>query len=134
MELYIQVEDSKPVNHPILGNVFREAFPNIDVNNLPSGFARFVRVAPPALGPYEKNQTVSYQLIDGVYTDVFSCEQMTSQEIKDKQEAIKTAWQTFGPQSWVFNENTCGFEPPVPMPTDGKVYGWDEKTLSWIAV
>ena len=34
--------------------------------------------------------------------------------------------------SWVLNENTCWWEAPVPYPTDGKVYGWDEDTLSWI--
>jgi hypothetical protein len=133
MELYIQIEDDKPVGHPIFGDNFREAFPDMDTNNLPYGFAKFVRVAPPALGPYEKNQTVSYQFIDGVYTDVFSCEPMTPQEIQDKQTAIKDAWQKFGPPSWVFNENTCSFEPPVPMPTDGKAYGWSEKTQSWVA-
>lgn len=34
--------------------------------------------------------------------------------------------------SWTLNENTCQWEPPVTYPTDGKLYDWDEKTLSWI--
>jgi hypothetical protein len=34
--------------------------------------------------------------------------------------------------SWVLNENTCQWEPPVAMPTDGKVYVWDEATTSWV--
>ena len=34
--------------------------------------------------------------------------------------------------SWVLNEQTCQWEAPVPMPTDGKMYSWDEATLNWI--
>lgn len=33
--------------------------------------------------------------------------------------------------SWVLEENTCLWTAPIPMPTDGKDYGWDEETLSW---
>lgn len=33
--------------------------------------------------------------------------------------------------SWVLNENTCIWDAPVPVPTDGKLYNWDETTLSW---
>lgn len=34
--------------------------------------------------------------------------------------------------SWVLNEDTCLWEAPTPMPTDEKVYSWDEDTLSWV--
>lgn len=33
--------------------------------------------------------------------------------------------------SWVLNEITCLWEPPIPMPIDGKSYRWDEPTLNW---
>lgn len=36
--------------------------------------------------------------------------------------------------SHVLNEETCIWEPPVPYPTDGKIYDWDEETLSWIEI
>lgn len=36
--------------------------------------------------------------------------------------------------SWVLNENTCRWEAPVPMPTDGNRYLWDESTISWTLV
>ena len=35
--------------------------------------------------------------------------------------------------SWVLNEDTCLWDAPVPMPTDGKVYTWDETAGTWIA-
>jgi hypothetical protein len=36
--------------------------------------------------------------------------------------------------SWTLDEDTCLWQPPTPMPTDGKMYDWDEATLSWIEV
>lgn len=34
--------------------------------------------------------------------------------------------------SWLFNTDTCRWEPPIPYPTDGNMYVWDEDTKSWI--
>ena len=36
--------------------------------------------------------------------------------------------------SWVLNEDTCLWEAPVAMPTDGGFYDWNEDTQSWDAV
>lgn len=36
--------------------------------------------------------------------------------------------------SWTLNESTCRWEAPVPYPTDGERYSWDEDTTSWVAV
>ena len=36
--------------------------------------------------------------------------------------------------SWVLNEDTCLWGAPTPMPTDGKLYQWDEATTSWVEV
>lgn len=33
--------------------------------------------------------------------------------------------------SWTLNNTTADWEAPVAMPTDGKVYVWNESTLSW---
>jgi len=33
--------------------------------------------------------------------------------------------------SWTLNQTTCLWEPPTPMPQDGKQYRWDEATTSW---
>ena len=34
--------------------------------------------------------------------------------------------------SWILNEQTCLWEPPVVMPDDGNMYQWDEATTSWV--
>ena len=36
--------------------------------------------------------------------------------------------------SWTLNADSYLWEPPTPMPTDGKMYNWDEATTSWIEV
>lgn len=34
--------------------------------------------------------------------------------------------------SWILNEDTCLWEPPVPLPVDGNRYEWVEPLLSWV--
>ena len=36
--------------------------------------------------------------------------------------------------SWTLNEATYSFEAPVPYPTDGEIYVWNEETTSWDVV
>jgi hypothetical protein len=33
--------------------------------------------------------------------------------------------------SWVLDEETCTWSAPVPMPTDDKIYTWNESTQNW---
>jgi hypothetical protein len=36
--------------------------------------------------------------------------------------------------SWVLNEDTCLWLPPVEIPTDGKTYSWNEESLEWVSL
>ena len=36
--------------------------------------------------------------------------------------------------SWTLNEDTCLWDAPVPMPTDGQFYVWNEPTISWVLI
>ena len=36
--------------------------------------------------------------------------------------------------SWTLNEDTCQWEAPTPRPNNGKMYGWNESTTSWVEV
>lgn len=36
--------------------------------------------------------------------------------------------------SWLLNTETGQWEAPVPHPTDGKIYSWDEENQSWVEV
>jgi hypothetical protein len=34
--------------------------------------------------------------------------------------------------SWLLNEESCQWIPPVAYPTDGKMYRWDELAIAWV--
>ena len=36
--------------------------------------------------------------------------------------------------SWTLNNETAQWEAPIPYPTDGKVYTWNEETTTWVEV
>lgn len=133
MNLYIQLENGQPVNHPIMEDNLRQAFPEMDLNNLPETFARFERITSPEVGVYEVSEGTTYEWVDGIVKDIHHIRAMTLEEKTAKQDAAKDEWQRIGGfASWIFNEEKCRFDPPVAHPEDGKFYLWDEPTISWV--
>jgi hypothetical protein len=132
MNLYIKIVDGKPVDHPIQEDNFIQAFPGVDLENLPPEFARFSRVAvPQGARIYEINDS-TYDWDNGIVKDVHVIRPMTPEEKESLQNQAKEFWAQQGLASWVFNEETCAFDPPIPYPQDGHHYIWDEPTTSWI--
>ena len=37
-------------------------------------------------------------------------------------------------ESWTLNDSTCLWESPVPCPSDGQQYQWDEATTNWVVI
>jgi hypothetical protein len=35
-------------------------------------------------------------------------------------------------ESWALDESSCTWQPPIPYPTDGSIYVWDEDALNWV--
>jgi hypothetical protein len=66
--LWIEIVDGHPVNHPYLESNLLAAYPEWAGVVPASKFAPFVRVTPPTDAIVER---VEYQFIDGVWTDVF---------------------------------------------------------------
>jgi hypothetical protein len=94
LELYIQIRDGQPHEHPIFADNFKLAFPEVNINQLPfDQFAKFIRVDVPVLDTYEVYEGVSYQWIDGVVKDVHSVRPMTDEEraAKDAELAVLAA-------------------------------------------
>ena len=136
MNLYIQIENDQPVNHPAFEDNLIEAF-----GSIPNHWEPFTRLEKPTLGANEKfdNPDVTYEKINGVWTDVYHVVEITAEEkaaIKQtKIEAYKEAWQAL-PQrdnfsAWVFNEETIQYEPPMPRPTDREVI-WSGANNGWV--
>lgn len=133
MELYIRVKDGQPEGHPILGDNFREAFPQIDVGNLPPEFVKFEK-QDVNIGAYEVFTPMPYFIEDGVAKNGIKRD-MTPEEKAEKIQQIKTLWDISGGyKSWIFDEKLANFTPPVPVPQDGKKYGWSEELIKWVEV
>jgi hypothetical protein len=98
-DLFIQIRDGMPYQHPIFGDNLRAAFPGIDTDNLPEGFARFIRrEAEVSAGPYEV-LVEEYVWNGAVVEDNWHIRPMTEQEIADTRnqaiarvEADRTYW------------------------------------------
>jgi len=139
MELYIQIKDGQPFEHPIFGDNFRQAFPNVDTNNLPPEFARFERINRPTLGAYEIMiaEEPTYELIDGVYKDVWHKRDMTAEEKTAKQQSVIGAFnareQAENWSAWVFDEATCTMKPPILPPdfVEGVSLMWCGADNNW---
>jgi hypothetical protein len=87
-ELFIQLKDGEPHEHPIVGGNFRQAFPDIDPENLPADqFAKFIRVQPPEVATYEVAYS-TYGWVDGVVKDIWAVRPMTEEEKANKIEGM----------------------------------------------
>lgn len=134
MELYIKLLNGKPVDHPITKENMISAYPQIDLNNLPQDWAKFVRVPRPKLGPYEFTECY-YEWVGDVVKDVWYTHQMGEEEKRQKQERVKKSWiEDGGHSNWIFDEEKCVHVPPKPMPQDGKVYIWVQQANQWVAI
>ena len=60
---------------------------------------------------------------------------MTDAEKTTKQQEAKDAWAVLPNRNnftaWVFDENTCLYEPPIPRPEDVTKYFWQGTTATW---
>ena len=91
LELYIQIRDGQPHEHPIFADNFRDAFPDVDTENLPDTFAKFIRVDATVPDTYEVYEGVTYQWFDGVVKDVHSVRAMTDEERAEKTAELEAA-------------------------------------------
>ena len=113
MDLYIQIRDGQPHEHPIMGDNFRQAFPTIDTGNLPPEFANFERIPAPEIGPFDVLEGPVYEWDNGIVKDVWTISPMT-----DEAKAAKIAeYQAATPEGWTLNTETLTYTPPEAPPT-----------------
>lgn len=83
----------------------------------------------------------SYNTAGGVYYDP-----ETRQPAQDQSKAFRKNFAgigyTYDPvrdaflppkpfNSWILDEISCTWQPPVPMPADGEIYQWNEDLQTW---
>lgn len=141
MRLIVRVENESPVGGPILEDNFVVAFPNIDIDNLPEGWAYFEKTEKPTfdqVGVYQvlENEPEIVLQENGTYKEVWTIRNMTDEEKLAKQNRIKELWTNpvnARLVSWTFNEETCQYEAPVAKPAD-VIAEWSESTQEWVAI
>lgn len=132
MKLFIQIQNDQPIDHPITEENLLQLFPDFDLNSLPEGWTVFERVEAPIPGVYEVPEHLGYVWDGNVVKDHWNLRSMTEEEKLHKQNSVKRAWiESNISKTWTFDENTCRFIPPVPYPSDGNAYEWNEMTQNW---
>lgn len=143
MNLYIQIENGSPINHPAYEENLIQAF-----GSIPSHWESFVRVDRPKPTTYQVDDgsSASYQKIDNVWTDVWTnIREMTAEEVAAKQEeegqallvtrqTVIDAWAVRPYASnftaWTFDEASVSYKPPTPRPSIGN-YRWYGPDNNW---
>jgi hypothetical protein len=131
MNFLIKIKDGKTVDHPIHEDNLRVFFPNLDINDPPDGYARFVRKEYPELNSFQKVESIDYvvdpdlsnQYGNTVWTDKYNIVTLTREELaeiadKTTQEINEKMMQDSG--------------APFPPPNDGKLYVWVSADQQWI--
>ena len=119
MILFIQIRDGAPYEHPIFADNLVQAFPHLDLNNLPPEFARFIRRERPSIGVYEVFDTpeLTYEWEDGIVVDSWHNRPMTAEERQAKIDEVKSSF-TPTEDGWVFDEETCAWVSPQAASLD----------------
>ena len=128
--LFIKVENNQTVDHPVTIENLRMIYPDFDITDPPGGYMPFNRASVPvSQGPYEVHRA-EYVINGNVVNEVYQTRQMADDE---KQQLWDSMINSKPYNSWVLNKETCIWEPPVPYPSTGEKYQWNEETQTWLS-
>lgn len=130
MKLFIKIENGQPVDHPVIEDNIKQVFPEYDEDNPPENYTAFERVSRPNVGVYQvlESDTPTYEWVGDVVKDVWALRDMTAEERQAKIDAARAQEHLNG---FVFNEESCGWDCPIPQPL-GDPTVWDEVLLDWV--
>jgi hypothetical protein len=117
MNLYIQVKDGAPINHPVFMDNLFQAF-----GGIPNDWEQFIRVPRPEIGVYQVFNSLesTYEKQHGYWMDVWSVRDMTPEEKAACQQAAQDEFnsreQASNWSAWTLDEATCTMVPPIPRP------------------
>jgi hypothetical protein len=134
MNLYIETENGVTKNHPAFEDNLVQAF-----GSVPAHWEPFTRVERPTPGIYQllESQEPVYAKVNGVWADVWTIREMTTEEKTAKQQEVITAFKAREYASnwsaWTFDEVTCAMVSPIPRPEpiEGKNIFWCGADNNW---
>lgn len=137
LNLFIQVRDGLPINHPAYELNLLDAF-----GKVPDDWEPFIRVPNPAA----ENSSILlthpepvYRKIDGVWQDVWFYRDKTAEELESERQArlapviAQFARHPYAHNftAWVLNEDLLRYEPPIPRPSGPGLYRWSGPDNNW---
>ena len=117
MNLYIETENGTIKNHPAFEDNLIQAF-----GEVPTHWEAFVRVEQPVPTTYQilEFDKPTYAKVDGVWTDVWSLREMTTEEKTAVQQEVITTFNnrnySTNWSAWTLDEATNTMVPPIPRP------------------
>lgn len=143
--LLIQIKNGVTFEHPMTEESLRFFIHNLDINNPPEGYARFIRKPYPELPPHQQLESVEYvldselseELKTPVWTDKFNIRELSEEEIieltiqntRASKEIIELNIQNTRASNERMREVT---NAPYSAPDDGNLYIWSVSSNTWI--
>lgn len=84
MRLFIRIKNGQPFEHPIMEDNFKQAFPHIDVDNLPAEFMNYVYEPYTAPISILKKLVYTYEIVDGVVKPKWEVVDKTEEELNEE--------------------------------------------------
>lgn len=114
-------------------NIVTEVIVGIDENDLPHGITSWEYHYGQVRG--QKCLRTSYNTRGGVHIYDGTPFRKNYAGIGYTYDEVRDAFIPPNPfDSWLLNEDTCLWDPPVPYPEDGETYKWDEETTNWVLI
>lgn len=128
MNLYIELKNGEPINHPMLETNMEMIYPVMNLDNLPENFCKFVRVDAPVPKWDEVVEGPEYKIIDGICYDVWTVNKISDEK---RQQMLDELAASNPYPSWTVDIVNHNLIPPTPYPETG-AWVWDESSLSWV--
>lgn len=128
-------ENNKVINVVVVSDIDIESGINLDIEDLGVQYLKSL------VGNHTNWVKTSYNTRGGIYINP-----ITSQPSENQIKAFRKNYAQIGyyydeerdafipPKpysSWILNEFSCLWEPPIPYPNDGNLHTWNEDTQLW---
>ena len=84
MRLFIRIKDGQPFEHPIMEDNFKQAFPHIDIDNLPAEFMNYEYAPYTSAVSILKKLVYIYEIVGDVVKTKWTIVDKTEEELNEE--------------------------------------------------
>jgi hypothetical protein len=86
MRLFIKIKDGQPFEHPIIEDNFKQAFPHVDVDNLPAEFMNYVYTPYTSPVSVLKKLVYTYEIVGDLVKTKWDVVNKTEEELNEERQ------------------------------------------------